>query len=297
LVAAVLSTTIVGETLHAQDLPYIFARLTDASGMPATDLTPEDISVIEDGVERMTVMVEPVDWPVKLTLLVDNTRAMAQGLGVVREGLKVLINSLPEEISIELLTLAPQPRRVVRRTNDRAELLEGIDLIAPDNGAGAFIDGLVETSDRIRDDDDPHFPVVVMVATNGPDPAQRGGGDRKVQRLFNQTVEKPATYHVIVLSGSGQSATRVTGAVQTQVGTEITGLTSGRYEFINNASRLATLLPEFGEQIAASHERQTTQYRVVYMRPADADPPTEGIRLRYNPSLVLDTITFDGRMP
>ena len=292
----VLAAAITGGTAHAQDLSSIFVRLTDGSGTPVSDLRPEEIIVLEDGVDRLTITVEPVDWPVKLTVLIDNSRPMSQPLGQIREGLRGLINALPDLIEMELLTTAPQPRFIVRRTSDHVELLEGVDRIAPDSGSAAFVDGLVEASDRIRDDDDPHFPVVLMLATNGPDSAS-GGVDRKFQRLQEQTFEKPATYHVIVWSGPTSTLGRVTGAVQTIVGTQMTDITGGRYEALAATSRFVTLLPEFGEQIAASHERQRTQYRVSYVRPADADPPQQEISVRLSRPGVSAALSFDGRLP
>jgi hypothetical protein len=293
--AAAALITCTSALVYTQDLPSIFLRVTDGTGAPVTDLAPEDLIILEDGIERLTITVEPVDWPVKLTLLVDNSRPMAQSLGRIREGLTSLLNELPDGVETEILTIAPQPRFIVRRTSDRAELLDGLSLIAPDSGTPAFIDGLVEASDRIREDDDPHFPVVVMISTNGP--AVGAGADRKFQRLVNQTIDKPATYHVLVWSSTGTTSSGVTGAIQTIVGVRITDLTEGRYESLAVASRFEALLPEIGAQIAESHERQRTQLRVVYMRPPDEAPPQIGFGANILRPGLVGRLTFDGRMP
>jgi hypothetical protein len=287
----------VAPEAQAQALPTIFARVTDAVGAPIEDLRPDELVVTEDGVQRVTVTVEPVDWPVKLTVLVDNSRAMAQPLGQVREGLRDLLAALPEDLAVELLTTAPQPRFIVRSTTDREALIQGIDRIAPDSGAAAFTDGLLEASNRILDDETLHFPVVLMVATNGPDPAVVGNIDRKYLQLQEQTIERPATYHVIVWTASGATGGRVAGAVQTIVGVQMTELTGGRYEAIAASSRLATLLPEMGAQIAESHRRQSSQYRVSYMRPAGTPPPQDGISANVLRPGALLTLSFDGRLP
>ena len=298
LVAAVVFAAITGGAARAQDLSSVFVRLTDDLGLPVADLRPEEILVVEDGVQRVTITVEPVDWPVKLTVLVDNSRPMARPLGQIREGLRGLINALPTDVEVELLTTAPQPRFIVRRTGDRAELLDGINLIAPDSGSAAFVDAMVEASDRIRrDDDDRYFPVVLMVATNGPDSALSGGIDRKFERLVRQTIEKPATYHVIVWTASGRTLGQVQGAVQTIVGTRMANMTSGRYEALAATSRFTSLLPEIGEQIASSHARQSTQYRVSYMRPPDAEPPQQSISASVSRLGLSLFLSIDGRMP
>jgi hypothetical protein len=295
--AVILSAAIGGANLDAQTLPSIFVRLTDGAGAPVSDLRPEEIVVLEDGVERITVTVEPIDWPITLTVLVDNSRSVTRALGQIREGLRGLFNALPGGLEVELLTTAPQPRFLVRRTTDQVALLDGIDLISPDSGAAAFVDALVEASDRIVDNDAPHFPVVLMVATNGPDPSLSGGIDRKFQRLQRQTIDKPATYHVIVWSAPGSTLGQVDGAVQTLVGSQMTTITSGRYEAIVATSRFTTLLPEIGAQIAMSHARQSTQYRVSYLRPAGASPPEQGISAQVTRVGVSALLSFDGRIP
>ena len=297
LVVAAVLTAIASGVTYAQDLPTIFVRVTDGTGAPVTDLRPEDIVVLEDGEERVTITVEPVDWPVKLTVLVDNSRAMIQTLGQIREGLRGLIDALPAGVEVELLTTAPQPRFIVRSTTDRQALLESVDMIVPDSGAAAFVDALVEASDRIRGDDAPHFPVVLMVAANGADPSVSGGIDRKFRRLQEQTFEKPATYHVIVWTSPGTTSGQVDGAVQTIVGTQMTEITGGRYEALAASSRFTTLLPEMGVQIAASHQRQRTQYRVSYLRPADVAPPQQGIGANILRQGLQGELSFDGRLP
>jgi len=298
LAAALLAAAaLAAPAVHAQDLPSLFVRVTDAAGVPVTDLRPEDVVILEDGQERVTVTVEPIDWPVRLTVLVDNSRAMTQPLGQIREGLRGLIDALPDGVEMELLSTAPQPRFMTRLTADHAALLEGVDLIVPDSGSAAFVDGLVEASDRIRDDDRNVFPVVVMVAANGPDPALSGGIDRKFQRLQEQTFARAATYHVVVWTAPGITQGQVSGAVQTIVGTQMTDITGGRYEALAATSRFTTLLPEIGEQIARSHEWQRTQYRVSYLRPADADPPQQGIGANILRPGLQGALSFDGRLP
>ena len=159
---------------------------------------PTKITILEDDEGRETVAVEPIDWPVKLHTLVDNSAQIRPSLERIRQGLRELVEALPEGMAVEIVSTAPQPRFAVRMTSDLAEAREGIDRILPDSGASAFADALVETSNRIRDDDDPHFPVVLMVAGNGTDPS--GGMDRKLRRLQEQTIEQPVTNHFVIVT-------------------------------------------------------------------------------------------------
>ena len=78
-------------------------------------------------------------------------------------------------------------------------------------------------------------------------------------------VARAATVHVVMLS----SATRgpASGLNSVDVGIAVTKLTGGRYENIAAGQRLATLLPELGQQVAQSHARQSRQYRITFERP------------------------------
>lgn len=165
-----------GAALRAQDIASIFVLVANGSGAPVTDLRPDEVRIVEDGASRFTVAVEPVDWPVKLRILIDNSAHIAPALGQLREGLRGLITALPDAVEVELVTTSAQPRIVVRMTADRAEVLAGVGRIAPDRSTfSAFVDALVESSDRIRDDDSPHFPVVLAVAGNSQDPSLSAG--------------------------------------------------------------------------------------------------------------------------
>jgi hypothetical protein len=74
----------------------------------------------------------------------------------------------------------------------------------------------------------------------------------------------------------------------------VTQATGGRYENIAAATRLATLLPEFGKEVAASHAKTTNQFRLTVERPAEGkgDQVSAGIR---KSGLVLQGLSMDGR--
>ena len=122
-------------TLHAQPPFRFFASVVDGNGEPVSGLTPDDFTARENGVETKVLEVEPIDWPVKVTILVDNGLGTGRLLGMIRSGLKGLLTALPDGIEISLLTTSPQPRFVRGPTTDRKALLEGVDRIAPDEGA------------------------------------------------------------------------------------------------------------------------------------------------------------------
>lgn len=281
--------------LRAQQQGQLYISVLDAENNPVTDLEPADITVVVDDVDCKVVKLEPVTKPMKLTLLVDNGPVTTKELASFRNGLRAFLSALPEPLEVALYTINPQPRPVVRSTTDRQKLLQGVDLIAPDNGAGMFFDALVEASERIEKDKSENFPVLMMVASDFG--RNSSAMDRDFERLQRRIVQKAITVHFLILHGGGDRVNSVAGALQTEVGLQVTKLSGGRYENIAAATRLVTLLPEFARQIAESNLRQTHQYRITYER-KDSRPPqrlsASLSRLRVG---VNAKLSMDGHMP
>lgn len=267
----------------------LFIKIVDPSGAPV-ELDAQDVTVQEDGVACKTVSFEAVNWPIKLQVLVDNSSATTNPITTLRAGLRGLFEVMPDGIEMSMYTTAPQPRPIVRPTTEKQKMLSGIDLIAPDSGAGAFSAALFEAATRSDRDKTPHFPVILMVgSTSG-----RGNtSDRDFQRLQEYIVKRAIAIHIVLVTASGSTAGG--GGEQTEVGLQVTKLSRGRYENINATTRLATLLPEIGAQIAQSHAKQGHQYRLTYERPANAKPEA-----RISAFVKRDgttTVTVDGRVP
>jgi hypothetical protein len=277
--------------LAAQKQGQLFIKLVGSDGMPVTDLQASDVKVTEDGVERTTLKLEPIDWPIKLQVLVDNGKLNTNPINPLREGLKALFDQIPDGVEMSLYTTSPQPRPIVKPTTDRQKLIEGINLISPDTGAGAFFDALSEAAGRIDKDKTPQFPVILMV---GSDFGRITALDRDYQKLQDNILKHAVTVHIILMAG-GAGAGTSGGTVQTETGLAVTKLSGGRYENITTVTRLATLLPEFGKQIAKSQARQSHQYRVTYERPANAKPGTQIGAAVGRPG--TETLTLDGHMP
>jgi hypothetical protein len=130
--------------------------------------------------------------------------------------------------------------------------------------------------------------VIIMAGTSSGDANVL---ERDVKRIFERIQKKPTTVHVVLLNSTGSASG---GANQTQVGMAVTQATGGRYENIAAATRLATLLPEFGKEVAASHAKTSNQFRLTVERPADGkgDQVSAGIR---KAGLVLKGLSMDGR--
>ena len=293
LMGVAVALCVASGDVRAQQQVQLYASVADVTGKPVATLEPADLKVLEGGVEAKIVKVEPVSWPVKVQLLVDNGIGLGgQNIQSLKDGIKGLIEALPENLEVTIVTTAPQPRFLVRPTTDKAMMIEGLSRLAPDGGAGRFVESMNEATQRIEKDKSDHFPVIISSATSSGDANVL---ERDVKRIFERIQKRPTTVHVILLNSTTGSATG--GANQTQVGLSVTQATRGRYESIAVPTRLATLLPELGKQVAASHEKQSHQFKITVERPAGKSGELGQLSAGARSGLVLQGLSTDGRLP
>ena len=177
------------------------------SGAPVATLAPDDLKVAENGVEGKIVKVEPIDWPVKVQLLIDNGTGMDDGPRADSERRQGLRRGAARTASrCRCYTTAPQPRSSCEPTTDKQAMLQGVDRIAPDSGAARFVEGLNEAAARIDKEKGNYFPVVVIVGSTTAEGSSVV--ERDVQRMLQRFVDRAATVHVVMLTTGAQSGVR-----------------------------------------------------------------------------------------
>jgi hypothetical protein len=294
VLAVAVGLAAVSELVAAQAPKQIqiYAAVVDGTGAPAKSMEIGDVQLKENGTEAKVTKVEPVNWPVKLQLLLDNGIGMgSQNIQQLKNGVAGLLEALPANLEVTLVSTAPQPRILARATTDRAAVQKGLDLLAGDSGAGRFVESLNEATQRIERDKTDQFPLIVSVATTVGD---RDVRDSDVNNIMKRLSARPTTVHVVVLSGG--ASTSGGGATQTNVGLSVTKFTGGRFENINSATRIATLLPEIGKQAATTIERQTHLFRITADRPAGASGDFGQITMGSKSPLSVVGLSFDGRL-
>jgi hypothetical protein len=300
--ATALSAAVVvsaGVWLSAQSQVFqFFVSAIDPSGAPVTGLRPEDVLMSEGGVRQQVVKVEPLAIPMKLTIAVDNGRDSGESLAHYRSGLTGLIEALPRDVEITLITTAPQPRMVVRPTTNRTQVLRGITAFAPEQARPRFSDALVEYSDRLQHEptDSRYMPVLLMVSTAAIE--TRSYQPKDIEKAVAYLVTRHAKVNAIVLSTRLGDATRPAGVDSTQpsiVALLATKATNGRYEGLAASNRLATLLPEWGRDLAVLHAKQIRQFRVTVERSKGGELQSPRIELA-RPGLT-GSVTLDGYLP
>jgi hypothetical protein len=82
---------------------------------------------------------------------------------------------------------------------------------------------------------------------------------------------------------------------QALIAAPIVKASRGKFEALVAFSRLATLLPEWGKEIAASHTKQTNQFRAIIDRPNGATGQLNNPGLRITRPGANGVISADGR--
>jgi hypothetical protein len=298
-VAALSLMPLVGA--QAPQVFEFFVSAADGAGAPVTDLQPEDVVMTENGVRQQVVKVERQSVPLKLTIAVDNSDDSAEALVHYRAGLTGLVEGLPKDVEVTLITTTPQPRMVVRPTTDRTQILRAINGFAPEQGRPRFTEALVEFSERLqREARDrkmaPYVPVLIMLSTTAVE--QNSYQPAEVTKAANFLVARRARVNVIVTStrtGQATSVETINASMQGVISMPIVKATNGRYESLAASSRLTTLLPEWGKALAALHARQVNQVRVTVERARAGDLQNPRIELA-RPGLD-GVVTIDGHLP
>ena len=290
LAAAIL--LLAAPTAPAQE-HTLHVAVADAEGNPVPGLNEEDIVVQWDGENLETTEFEFIDWPVRLTVFIDNGDNASTLVPQAREGLRALLRTLPPEIEIAMLTTSRQPRWITRHTTDRAELEGNIANISPDTGAAAtFNDALIEETDRIHDDDDrEYYPVIIMIATDGADlsRSQQGRVDRMVERMVENSVE---VHTLLFVSGNALGS----GSMAAGVGEALVPVTRGTFERITVPTAVVDRLEALGRDITRKHGFVSNQYRITYRQPRNPSPqPAIGVATDRAGLQMMATL--DGNVP
>ena len=304
LSAVVVIAFVVTVGLFAQIQPgqlQVFISAVDAAGAPVTDLKPEEIAMTENGAPGKVVSLDRHNLPVKLTITVDNGNESVTALAALRAGLTGLVEALPPDVEVTLITTAPQPSMVVRPTTDRAQILRGISRFGVESSEAArFTDALVEYAERLekdfKDKKLTYAPLLVMVSTSAPESSslQRDTIEKALKTLLTRgarvsvamTTTKPT---------DADSLDNLKNGRQALIATPIVNASGGKFQTVMPFNGLTTLLPEWGKAIATSHMMQANQFRAVIDRPGGATGQLNNLGMRLTRPGVTGSVSGDGR--
>jgi len=289
--------------VQAQGPVTLYVSATDGSGATVSDIKPEEFSYKEAGQAGKVASIEKFSLPMKVTIGVDNGPESNQALSAYRQGLTDMVNALPMDVEVTLITMAPQPRMVVKSTANREEILRGITRFGPDGDASRFTDTLVEFAQRIdkelKDSKDkrlPYSPVLVIVSTTAAESTsyQRDSTEKAMSTIANSGTRVMVAM-TTTKTGSTEAVADMNSGRQALIAIPLVKGTRGRYEALAQFNRLATLLPEFGKNIAEAHKRQVNQVKVTIERPAGSTGALKDLDVRLLRPGLNGAVSGDGR--
>jgi hypothetical protein len=297
---ALMLTVVAPVTVRGQsELFQFIVSAGDAEGRPVTDLRRDEVLMSEDGVANEIVKIEPFRVPVKLTIAVDNGPLSRDALGHYRSGLTAMIKALPLDVEVTLITISPQPRMVVRPTTDRRAILRGVNGFAPEEESPRFTDALVEFARREQSELEisrrlDSVPVLVMISTTASEAVSYEVPEIQRAILFLQA--RKAKVYVTMMSTRqpGEGFAPINTARQTLIAIPVTEATRGTYEALAISSRLTTLLPEFGREIAALHRKHANQFLVTAQRQDGLTGPLRNPRIEIARPGLAGQVSLDG---
>ena len=278
----------------------VFISATDASGVPLTDLKPEEIAYTESGTPGKVVSLDRHQLPIKLTIAIDNGKDSQPALASLREGLTGMVQALPPDLEVTLITMS-QPQMFVRPTTDHAQLTQGIARFGPESNAVAkFSEVLVEYADRIekdfKDKKLTYAPLLLMVSSSTPE--LENVQPDTIQKALNTLRTRGARVSVIMMTTTPtntDSVANMTQGRQALIATPIVKASGGKFEAVVQFTRLATLLPEWGKEIAVAHTKQANQFRAIIDRPGGATGALNNLGLKLTRPGAEGSVSPDGR--
>jgi hypothetical protein len=280
----------VAGAAFAQKQLQLLATISDPAGGKVDAVAPADVSVTEDGKPATITKVEVVETTPKVQILIDNGLGMpSESLSDLRNGLRNILQKLPEGVEVTIVTTAPQPRFLERATTDRAKLLAAVDKLAPDTGAGRFVESLYEASQRIDKDKAGRYTIVTLGTSSGDTDVR----ERDMQQMQKNIQANGVLVHVVLLTSVNRSAGG--GYVQAEVGQAVAGMTGGRFEKIGVANRIPTLLQEIGDQMVQTLGGSTRQFRISLDRPGGASGNLGKVSISVTGKLVSSVSIVPGK--
>lgn len=260
---AVLAVT-MGPRLDAQagvGDQTLFVSALDKKGMPVPDLPPAAFVIKEDNAPREILRVSRATEPIGVSVLVDNSQAANDAITYVRRALPDFIKALTPANPVSLVSLADRPTILTPFTTDTNALVKRAESIFSVRATGAtFLDGVFEVSQGLASRDYPRAAIVAIVV-DGTEFTNRYSKD-----VIAEMKKAGVSLHLIAIGPfefNPQDHAVKERSLLVPAGPRETG--GGLYTMLA-PNGIAQSLEKIARDL-------TSQYKVVYNRPARTIPP------------------------
>jgi VWFA-related protein len=140
LIGTILAAPIIGAQLKVDvALINVVATVTDETGHYVSDLTQDDLIVVEDGKpQTIAHFSQSNDLPVSMGVVLDTSGSMERKIGTATTAVERFIRSVHREDDIFLMTFSNRPELVQDFTDDRDKLGRALRRVTVGGGTSLY---------------------------------------------------------------------------------------------------------------------------------------------------------------
>jgi VWFA-related protein len=239
-------------TAPGTEVRALTVTLLDERDQEVTDVSADDVALVENGVSRDITSFKPDRRPLSVAVLVDTSAAVgsAYRLNVV-EAVTGLITRLPDGSRYAIWTTGDRPTKTVDYTDDRAAVGSALRMIAP-QGGNYMLDAFSEaTNDLKKTSREGDRSAVVAVSFLGPEFSY-------IDKYRSAEVaEKNAELFLSVQVEAGEGADFEMRSNVSYVMDRLARATGGRYDVVLSAMGLDSALRKLSAHLRSA-------YRLAY---------------------------------
>jgi len=243
----------------------IFVTVVDQNGALVNDLTTADFAIAEDGTIRELTGVKR-DELLFASLLVDTTSAVQPLVRDVRAAVTAFAQEMlarSPESEMEILEFGHAPVPIIGFTKDLARIEKAVPKIFPNQGAeSVLLEAMVDAAKNLGKRQSPHRAIVSL----NLDQANEASRIPPVRIAAAVHAAGAQLWAVSLSTGPVGDANR-SGLLNA-----LTADSGGMHVEIVAASALSVKMKEIAGML-------TSQYQVIYKRPAGATPKTLQVRV------------------
>ncbi|HUK37076.1 MAG TPA: hypothetical protein VLV86_24340 [Vicinamibacterales bacterium] len=262
--ASVVLVILASAGLRAQTQQRaIYTSVLDKAGAPVLDMTANDFIVREDNRTREVLRVEPATAPMQIALLVDNSSASNRNIRDIRDAADEFIKAVVGtgmKNELALIAVAERPTILVDYTTDPTKLLKGAAIFTQPGSGAYMLDGILESARGLKKREAAR-PVVVAIATNGPELS-----NRYRDQVIGALTDAGASLHIVMVGRPPTDVLSSEGRERSYIFSEGPERTGGRYDNVLAASAMGMRLKQVADEL-------THQYLVTYAHPQSLIPP------------------------
>ena len=112
--------------------------VSDRNGKYIPDLTQDEFSIFEDGVQQQIIFFASISQPFHVALLLDTSASTQEKLGSIQRAAKTFVAQLQSEDRTAIISFDDSVRELCNFTNDRTILDDAISKTAPGQGTKLY---------------------------------------------------------------------------------------------------------------------------------------------------------------